>query len=216
MLIARVVTVPAENSHGICNIGPSDGHRVHEASDHRLVYGRIVDFFVGLPLVKLHCHWRGDWSGLIHSELRQDHPNVAVLMDVNCVMLPIAFDNHAEIEGETPEIIHLEPLLHPILDLPNQSLVGNDEEIINVQNNCGNDYALILIVEHEQSSVDTWCHEPNRDQEVCESAVPNVWRLFQAIKRLSQVEYHLPRSLWPWIVVLAARDQRKYPCGGCI
>ena len=34
MLIARVVIVPAENSYGICDIGLSGGHRVHEASDH--------------------------------------------------------------------------------------------------------------------------------------------------------------------------------------
>ena len=155
MLIARVVIVPAENSDGICDIGPSGGHRVHEASDHRLVYGQITGFFVGLPLVKLHRHWCGDWSGLIHSELRRDRPNVAVLMDVDRVMLPIAFDVHAEIEGDTPEIMHPEPLLHLVLDLPNQALVSNDKEIIDGQNNYGDDYALMLILmEHEQSSVD--------------------------------------------------------------
>jgi len=155
MLIARVVIVLAEDSDGICNIGPSGGHRVHEASDHRLVYGRIAGFVVGLPLVKLHRHWRGNWSGLVQSELRQDRPNVAVLMDVDHVMLLIAFDVHAEIEGDTREIMHSEPRLHLVLDLPNQALVSNDEEIIDVQNHCGNDYALILIKEHEQSSVNT-------------------------------------------------------------
>jgi len=155
MLITRVVIVPAENSDGICDIWPSGSHRVYEASDHRLVYGRIAGFFVGLPLVKLRRNWRGDWSGLIHSELHQDRPNVAVLMDANRVMLPIAFDIHAEIEGDTPEIMHPETVLHLILDLPNQALVSNDEEIIDVQNDCSNDYALIHIVEHEQSSVDT-------------------------------------------------------------
>ena len=155
MLIARFVIVPAENSDGICDIGPSGGHRVHEASDHRLVYGRIAGFFVGLPLVKLHRHWRGNWSGPVHSELRQDRPNVAVLMDVDRVMLPIAFDVHAEIEGDTPEIMHPEPLLHLVLDLPNQALIRNDKEIIDVQNDRGNDYVLILIIEHEQSSVET-------------------------------------------------------------
>jgi hypothetical protein len=36
-----------------------------------------------------------------------------------------------------------------------------------------------------------------------------VRRLFQAIKRLSQAEYHLPRSLWPGIVISAPRDQTK-------
>jgi len=155
MLIARVVIVPAENSDGIRDIGPSGGHRVHKASDHRLVYGRITGFFVGLPLVKLHRHWRGSWSGLIHSELRQDRPNIAVLMDLDLVMLPIALDVHAEIEGDTPEIMHPEPLLHPILDLPNQALVSNDKEMIDVKNDCGDDYAVILLVmEHEQSSVD--------------------------------------------------------------
>jgi len=65
-------------------------------------------------------------------------------MDVDRVMLPIAFDVHAEIEGDTAEITHPEPLLHLVLDLPNQALLSNDEEMIDVQNDCGNDYAVIL------------------------------------------------------------------------
>jgi len=69
-------------------------------------------------------------------------------MDVDRVMLPIAFDFHAEIEGDTPEIMHPEPLLHLIVDLPNQALVSNDKEIIDVQNDCGNN-VLSLIMEHE-------------------------------------------------------------------
>ena len=56
MLISRVLIVPAENSDGICHVGPSGSHRLHTASDHRLVYGRIAGFFVGLPHVKLHHH----------------------------------------------------------------------------------------------------------------------------------------------------------------
>jgi len=178
MLIAQVVMVPAENSDGICNIGPSGSHRIHEASDHRLVYGWITGFFIGLPLVKLHRHWRGNWSGFIHSELRQDCPNIAVLMNVDRVMLPIAFDVHAEIDGDTLEITHLEPLLLLARDLPNQALVSHDVEMINVQNDCGNDYVLILIVEHEQSSVHTWCHETNWDHEILGCAVPNARWLF--------------------------------------
>jgi hypothetical protein len=97
-----------------------------------LVYGWIACFFVGLPLVKLHRHWRGDWPGLGHSDLRQDRPNVAVLMNVDRVMLLIAFDVQAEIEGDTPKIMHPEPLLHPILNLPNQALISNDKEIVDV------------------------------------------------------------------------------------
>ena len=156
MLIAPVVIVPAENSDGICDIGPSGGHRVYKSSDHRLVYGQIAGFFIGLPLVKLHCHWSGNWAGLVHSELRLDRPNVALLVDVDCVMLPIAFDVHAEIEGDPAEIMHPEPLLRLMLDLPNEALVSNDKEIIDVQNDCGNDYSVILLVmEHKQSSVDT-------------------------------------------------------------
>jgi len=150
MLIARAIIVPAEGSDGIYDIGPSTGHHVHEASDHRLVYGRITGFFIWLPLVNLHGHWRGNWSGLVYSELRQDHPNVAGVMDAHCVMLPIVFIVHAEIQGDTPEIIHPEPLLHLVLDLPNQVLVSNDEEIIDVQQDCGTDYTMIiLIMEHE-------------------------------------------------------------------
>jgi hypothetical protein len=65
------------------------------------------------------------------------------------------FDVHAEIEGDTPELIHPEPVLHLVHDLPNQVLISNDKEIIDVQNDCGDDYVLILIMEHKQSSVDT-------------------------------------------------------------
>jgi hypothetical protein len=104
------------------------------ASDLQLAYGWIEGFFVGLPLLKHHHHWYGKRSGPIHSELCQDRPNVAVLMDVNCVKLPIAFNVHAKIEGDTPRIMHPEPLLHLIVDLANQALVSNDEEIIDVQN----------------------------------------------------------------------------------
>jgi len=218
MLIARVVIVPGENCDGISNICPSGSVRVHMASDHRLVYGWIGRFFVWLPLVKLHCQWRGNWLRLVHSELRQDRPNVALLMDVDRVMLPIALDVHAEIEGDTPGIMHPEPLLHLVLDLPNQALVSNDEEIIDIQNDCGNDYALILIMEHEQSSVNTWCDESNWYHNVLKSAVPNVRILFQVMKILSQVEYHLLQSLSEsWIVVSApSLGQWQYPCVGCM
>jgi len=126
MLIARVVIVLAANSGGICNIEPIGGHRVHKSSDHRLVYGQIAGFFVGVPLVKLHCHWRGNWPGLVHSELRQDRPNVAVLMDGDRVMLPIAFEVHAKIGGDTVEIMHPEHLLHLILDQHNEALFPNN------------------------------------------------------------------------------------------
>jgi len=151
-LIARDVIVPAENSDAIFDIGVSGGHCIYQASDRQLVYGRIAGFIVRLSLVKLHCHWRGNWPGLFQSELRQDRPNVAVLMDVDSVMLPIAFDVQATIEVDTPEDMHPERCLHLILDLPNQALVSSVEEIINIQNNCGDNCALIL--KHKQSSVD--------------------------------------------------------------
>jgi hypothetical protein len=155
ILIARVVIVPAENPNGICTIGPWGIHREHEASDHRLVNGRFAGFFIRLPLMKLHYYWRGNWSGLVHSELRRNGPNEALLMDVDSVMLLIGFDVHAEIEGDTSEIIHPEPLLYLVLDLPHHALVSNDKAIIDVQNDHRNDYVLILNMEHEQSSVDT-------------------------------------------------------------
>jgi hypothetical protein len=95
MLIARIVIVRAVDSEAICDIGPTGGHRVHEASSHRLVLGGIAAFFIGHSLVKLYRNLRGNWSRLVHSALRQDRPNVAVLMDVDRVMLPIEFDVHA-------------------------------------------------------------------------------------------------------------------------
>jgi hypothetical protein len=76
-------------------------------------------------------------------------------MDVDCVMLPIVVDVHAEIEGVTTEIMHPEPLLHVVVDLAKQALISNDEEIIDVLSQCGNDYDLMLMMEHEQSSVHT-------------------------------------------------------------
>jgi hypothetical protein len=156
MLIARVVILPAEDSYGIGDIGPSCGHRVYNACDHCLLYGRTAVFFIGLPLVKLHRHLRENCPGLVHFQIRQHRLNLAVLMDVDRVMLPIAFDVHAEIEGGTPEIIYPGPVLHLVLDLPHQALVSNDQEIIDIQNDCGKDYSVILLVmEHVLSSVDT-------------------------------------------------------------
>jgi hypothetical protein len=153
MLITRAVIVLPQNSDGICDIGPSGGHRVHKASDHQLVYGRMAGFFVGLPLLKLHCHQRGNWPSLVHSELRQVRPNVAVLMDFNLVMLLIAIDVHTKIAEDPCKVMYPEPCVHLILDLPNQALVSNDKEVIDVQNDPGN-YTLILIVEYEMSAVD--------------------------------------------------------------
>jgi len=150
MLMARVLIVPAENSDGRCNMGPSGGYHVHKASKHQLVYGQITGFFVGLPLVKLHYHWRGNRPGLGHSELLQGRQNIAVLMDVDRVILPILFNDRAEIEWDTPEIMHPEPLLYLILDLPNQVLIINDKEIIDVQNDSSDYHAVILpVMEHK-------------------------------------------------------------------
>jgi len=73
-------------------------------------------------------------------------------MDANHVIFPIAFDTHTAIEGDTPVIMHPEPLLHLVTDLPNQAHVSNHKQIINVQNNWANDCSLILIMEHVQSS----------------------------------------------------------------
>jgi hypothetical protein len=68
-------------------------------------------------------------------------------------MRPIAFDDQSEIERYTLAIMHPEPFLHLILDLPTEALVSNDKEIIDVQDHCGDDCALIL--KHEQSCIDT-------------------------------------------------------------
>jgi len=151
MLNAQVVIVPAESSNGICDIGPSGGHRVHQASDYRMAYRWIASLVVSFPLVNLHRHSNGKWSGQVHSKRRHDHPNVAVLMDVDCAMLLIAFDGHAKLEGDTPDMMNPKPHLHLFRDLPNHAFVSNEMEIIDIQNNCGDNCALIL--NHEQSSV---------------------------------------------------------------
>jgi hypothetical protein len=52
-------------------------------------------------------------------------------------------------------MMHPEPLPHLILHLPNQAFVSNDKEIIDVQNERGNDYVMMLLMEHESSSVGT-------------------------------------------------------------
>jgi len=161
MLIARDVILPPENFNSKCDNGVSHYHCVHTASNHQLVYGHIAGFFIGLSHVKkLHCHWRGNGPGLVHSELRQDCLTEAALMDVDCVVLPIAFIVYADIEGDTPKSMHPEPPLHLVLDLPSHALVSNVEKIIDVQCDCSNDQGWSLTMQHTQSSVDTWCPNP--------------------------------------------------------
>jgi hypothetical protein len=144
-----------ENSDGICDIGPSGSHHVDQTCGRQLVYGRITGFFIGLPLVQLHCHWCGNCPGLVHSELQEHHPNVAVMMNVDRVILSIAFDGPATKEGDTSFMMHPESRPHVMLDLPNQALSSNGQEIIEEQDDCGNEYVLIRVMEHEQSSLDT-------------------------------------------------------------
>jgi hypothetical protein len=78
-------------------------------------------------------------------------------MEVGCVMLPIAFDVHAEIERNTPETVRPEPL-HLTLDLHNQAITGNDKKIINAQNDRHTQQQLyLMLVEAERMREDnTW------------------------------------------------------------
>jgi len=205
MLIPRVLIVQAENSNGICDIRLSGSHQIHKSSDRWLINGWNAGFFVRYPLVKLHRNWRGNWSGLVHSELRQDHLSVAVLLDVDSMMLPIRFDIHAGINEETPQIMLPEPRLQLVLHLAYQAVVSNDMENIDVPTDRGNDSAFIFIIEHEQSPDDMWCLESNDDHVDLKSAIYNVGRRFQDIKWLSEAEYHVLRSLWSMIVESAHR-----------
>jgi hypothetical protein len=107
------------------------------------VYGGITGSFIGLPLVKCHHDLCGNWSRLIRSEFRQYCPNVSVLMDVNWVMLPNAFDLHAKFEDDILEIMYLETHHHLMVDLRNQALISDDEEIFDKPNDCGNNCALM-------------------------------------------------------------------------
>lgn len=104
--------------------------------------------------MKFHRHSGGNRLGLLYDNHCQDYPNVAVLIDVNHVMRLISFEGYAETERGTPDIIHQEPILHWIHDLPNQGCISNDGEIIGIGNDCGNDHPLMLIIEHEHYSVD--------------------------------------------------------------
>lgn len=97
MLMSRVGIESAESPHGICNIGPSCGHPVHNASNYQLVYSRMSAFFGGLPLVIIHCNWRHNWPGFVECEHRNDQPHIAILNNVNCVMLLIAYNVDPEI-----------------------------------------------------------------------------------------------------------------------
>jgi len=68
-LVAPVLFVPAQYSDNICDIRPTGDLRVHEASDHQLVYGQIAGSFRVIALLKLLHHKRGKWSGIVHCEL---------------------------------------------------------------------------------------------------------------------------------------------------
>jgi hypothetical protein len=69
-------------------------------------------------------------------------------------MLSIEFAVYAERDGDTPEIMHLESLDHLVRDLLKEAVVNNDEKLIEIQKDCGNEDVLILVVEDEQSSVE--------------------------------------------------------------
>lgn len=75
-------------------------------------------------------------------------------MDVNREMLSDGFDINAKIERETAEIMHLEPSLNLLLDLATQAHISTDKEIIDVQNNCSNKYAMILKREAKMCYID--------------------------------------------------------------
>jgi len=82
-------------------------------------------------------------------------------MDVDCVMLPSEFNINAKTEGITHEIMIPEHLLHLILHLPNEADLSNAKEIINIQNDYGDDYAMhLLVMPLKHSSVNTRCHKP--------------------------------------------------------
>lgn len=174
LLIAWVVIIPVENPDGKCDIGLSGGHRLHKASKHGSVFSKIAGFFFGLLLVKYDHNWHGNDSGRVHPELLQHRPNVAVMMDVDHMMHLIEFDGHAEINGDTAEIMHPEPLSHVIHNLHKQARISIDDEIINVQNDCGNGNALIGIVVQEQSFVALYCQQPNPDQQILKSGISNM------------------------------------------
>lgn len=148
------------------------GNCVNVASDQCLVYGRITVFFIWLSLLMLRNRLCGNSSGLIHFELHHNRLNVVVLIDVDLLMLPIALDIPAEIGEDTVEIIPPEHLLNLIFHLPIKALVSNDGEIIDIRNDCGHQWALML--KHAPISVDTWWLKSNRDHKILYSPVPNI------------------------------------------
>jgi len=95
-------------------------------------------------------------------------------MAVDHLLLLIEFHVHAEIEGNTPEIMHPEHILHRIIYVCREVIDSVDEEIIDTQHDCGNDCAVIMNMQHDQLSVNTLYNEPNRHNKVLKSAIPNL------------------------------------------
>jgi hypothetical protein len=78
----------------------------------------MTGFLIRLPLLTVHHCWCGNWLELIHSELRQASPNVAVLIDVDLIMLLIELNVPDEIDENSPKTMYPELLLGLFLDQP--------------------------------------------------------------------------------------------------
>jgi len=74
-------------------------------------------------------------------------------MYVDRLTHPIGFDVDTAIDRETSEIIHLEPVLHLTFHLQNETPISNVTEFMDIQNDCVDDFAMIL--KDEQYSVGT-------------------------------------------------------------
>lgn len=147
--------------------------------------------------MRLHHHQHSNYCQLPHTEHCQEHLHIAVLMNVNCANLQIAFQGNVQIEGETDKILYLEPLCYLFLNMPHGVHIHIVCEITDMLNDYCNHYAIIqLVMQHEQFSVNEWFLEPKQGKDVLKSVSPNMCRLLQTSKNLSKVQYNHVQCLF--------------------
>jgi len=110
-------------------------------------------------------------------------------MDIDCAMLPNAFDISAVMAWDILNMMHLDPLRHLIYDLHTKVSISNDEEIIDVENVRIHNWAVNFpLLDKEHLSVDVWCNKPDQDHEILLRTMSSVQRLCGKNKSHSELE----------------------------